>query len=82
MKKKLLIAALIVLASSGCALLPATFTAAEETAATVVVQSAERTICRNIPIGTWRRLYGSHPTRAQAWRDLCANPIETPAGGA
>lgn len=78
MKKILILAALA--ACGGCALLPAAVTTAEETAATAVVQSAERTICRNIPVGTWRRLYGSNPVRAQAWRELCANPVETPAG--
>lgn len=65
---------------TACSMLPAAVDVAEETAATAVVQSAERTICRNIPIGTWRRLYGSNPVRAQAWRDLCANPVETPGG--
>jgi len=52
---------------------------AEAAAATAVVQSPERTICRNISAGTWRRMYGSNPVRAQAWRDLRANPAETPA---
>jgi len=73
--------ALAVLATlGGCPMLPAAVDVAEETAATAVVQSAERTICRNIPVGTWRRLYGSNPVRAQAWRELCANPVETPGG--
>ncbi len=79
MKNKMLIA-LLAAALSGCSLLPASVDLAEQAAATAVVQSAERTICRNIPIGTWRRLYGSNPARAKAWRDLCANPVETPAG--
>jgi len=78
MKKLFALAVLAALAA--CSLLPATVDVAEEAAATAVVQSAERTICRNIPVGTWRRLYGSNPVRAQAWRDLCANPVETPAG--
>lgn len=80
MKNHLLVLALLV-GLAGCSMLPAAVDVAEETAATAVVQSAERTICRNIPVGTWRRLYGSNPVRAKAWRDLCANPVETPAGG-
>lgn len=80
MKNHILVLALLAsLSLAGCSMLPAAVDVAEETAATAVVQSAERTICRNIPVGTWRRLYGSNPVRAQAWRDLCANPVETPA---
>lgn len=77
--KRILVLALVV-TLSGCSMLPAAVNVAEGTAATAVVQSAERTICRNIPVGTWRRLYGSNPVRAQAWRELCANPVEIPVG--
>lgn len=78
MKNRILVLALLA-TLAGCSMLPAAVDVAEEAATTAVVQSAERTICRNIPIGTWRRLYGSNPVRAQAWRELCANPVETPA---
>lgn len=79
MKNRILVLALLA-ALAGCSMLPAAVDVAEQTAATAVVQSAERTICRNIPIGTWRRLYGANPVRAKAWRELCATPVETPAG--
>lgn len=65
-------------ALAGCSMLPAAVSTAEETAADVVVASAERTICRNIPIGTWRRNYGANPVRAEAWRALCNNPVGAP----
>jgi len=81
MKNRILVLALVAAALSACSMLPGAVDAAEEAATTAMVQSAERTICRNIPVGTWRRLYGSNPVRAQAWRELCANPVEIPAGG-
>jgi hypothetical protein len=64
---------------SGCALLPASVDAFEEQAANAVVASAERTICRNIPIGTWMRHYGHSAESRAAWNALCAKPATAPA---
>lgn len=76
MKKLFVI--LICAALAGCAMLSATVSKGQEDVMDIVVASAERTICRDIPIGTWKRLYGSNPVRAKAWRDLCSNPVELP----
>lgn len=64
---------------SGCSMLPAAVDQAEETAATAMVQSSERTICRNIPVGTWMRMYGTNAARREAWRALCTTVQTTPA---
>lgn len=77
MKKLVFVAALAVILA-GCSLLPASIDQAEETAATAMVQSSERTICRNVPVGTWMRLYGSNAARRDAWRALCAPAQEAP----
>lgn len=76
MKKTLLIIAMLAL--SGCSLLPQSFSAAEQTAATAVVQSSERVICRDIPVGTWLRMYGNSDERMKAWRALCIAPNVSP----
>lgn len=78
MKKTLLVLA-VASALAGCSLLPASVDAFEEQAANVIVASSERTICRNIPIGTWMRHYGSSAERRAAWEGLCAKPVATPA---
>lgn len=82
MKKSLLIASLLAVAASGCSLLPASVERFEETAANALVESSERTICRNIPVGTWMRLYGANAARREAWRALCTTAQATPASDA
>lgn len=69
-------------ALAGCSLMPARYSQLEEGAAQVAVQSSERTICRDIPIGTWTRLYGTNPERVKGWQAICFNPITTPLNDA
>lgn len=69
MKKALLIVTLFAL--TGCSLLPQAVSSAQEGAATAIVESSERVICRDIPIGTWLRMYSNSEQRLQAWRGLC-----------
>lgn len=76
--KKLIVLLTALGCLSACSLLPVAVDRAEERAADVVVDSSERTICRNIPIGTWMRRYGSSVERIQAWQALCANKTATP----
>jgi len=78
MKNVILILALAT-SLGGCSLLPASVDAFEEQAANAIVASSERTICRNIPIGTWLRLYGSHPERRKGWQALCTPAQASPA---
>jgi|GEM_PF-5728839 len=63
---------------SACSLMPANFGHVEEGAAQAVVQSSERAICRDIPIGTWMRLYGTSADRVKGWQSLCFNPVTAP----
>lgn len=72
-----LLAALVV-ALSGCSLMPAQYSKIEEGVAQTVVQSSERAICRDIPIGTWMRLYGSSDQRVKGWQAICFNPVTAP----
>lgn len=78
MKIRTLAAVLAPSALSACSLLPAAVDQAEQTAATALVASSERTICRDIPVGTWARLYGANPARREAWRALCAPALDVP----
>ncbi|NMQ05284.1 hypothetical protein E4Q08_08370 [Candidatus Accumulibacter phosphatis] len=78
--KPLLIGAAL-LATSGCALVPAHVSQIEENLAQTIVASAERTICRDLPIGTWLRLYGASAERLDGWQKLCTHPVATPALG-
>jgi hypothetical protein len=71
-----LVAAMLLLA--GCSLLPAQYSALEDGAAQIAVQSSERAICRDLPVGAWIKLYGASVSRLQGWQDLCFNPIVTP----
>lgn len=82
-RKKLLLVlgSAALLALSGCALAPALVNQIEENAAQVIVASAERTICRDLPIGTWLRLYGASAERTSGWQKLCAHPVAMPAIG-
>jgi hypothetical protein len=77
--KKITVLLISMLALSGCSLLSPTVNQFEETAATAVVESSERTLCRNIPVGTWMRMYGSNAERMHAWQLLCTNKAVTPA---
>lgn len=77
MKITLLLATLVLLA--GCSLMPTGVSDFEEKLSTAAAQSSERTLCRNIPVGTWLRLYGSSPERMRAWQALCLAPTVTPA---
>lgn len=70
------------LAMSACSLLPGNFNKIEEGVAQTVVQSSERTICRDIPVGTWLRLYGTSSDRVKGWQALCFNPITAPLNDA
>lgn len=65
-------------ALSGCSLVPQRISAVEEGMAQTVVQSSERAICRDIPIGTWLRLYGANADRLKGWQALCFNPVTAP----
>ncbi len=78
MKRSLLMLALLG-ALSGCSMLSPSVNAAQEAAATAVVESAERVLCRDIPVGTWMRLYGSSAERMRAWQALCIPPVTSPA---
>jgi len=66
------------MALSACSLMPAHVNAVEEGVAQTAVQSSERTICRDIPIGTWLRLYGANADRLKGWQGLCFNPVTAP----
>ena len=66
----------------GCSLMPASWNKLEEGAAQTVVASSERTICRDIPIGTWMRLYGSSSDRVKGWQAICGNPVSAPLNDA
>lgn len=79
MKITALLAALLAL--SGCSMLPAAVNAYEVKAADAVVDSSERTICRDIPVGTWVRRYGASTERTDAWRKLCSDRGATPTDG-
>lgn len=80
MKTSILLAGLLSL--SGCSMMPAAVDAYEVKAADAVVDSSERTICRDIPVGTWVRRYGASAERIDAWRKLCSSRGATPADGA
>lgn len=63
---------------SACSMLPVSVSQIEESVAQAAVQSSERTICRNIPVGTWLRLYASSPERLAGWQALCYNQVAAP----
>ena len=67
-----------VMVLSACSLMPQHVNAVEEGIAQTAVQSSERTICRDIPIGTWLRLYGANADRLKGWQGLCFNPVTAP----
>jgi len=66
------------LALSGCSLMSPTIDKIEEGAMQTVVQSTERTICRDLPIGAWMAYYGTNADRVKGWQALCFNPIKAP----
>ena len=76
--KSLFIGLLAAFVLGGCSMIPPKWSAVEDGAAQVTVQSSERAICRDLPIGPWIKLYGMNPSRLQGWQDLCFNPIVTP----
>ena len=66
------------LAMSGCAALDVYKFGAAQKAADMMDRiraDAEWVICRAISIGSWQRAYGDSASRAQAWRDLCRQPL-------
>ena len=69
---------LILLTLSGCALMPSGYGKIEESVSNSIAASAERTICRDIPVGTWMRLYGTNTERLRGWQALCSSPAVTP----
>lgn len=75
------LAIMAIVASSmlgGCSILSASIGQYEKDAGQIIVQSAERTVCKDIPIGIWLDTYGSSPTRLAGWQALCGNPIQNP----
>lgn len=62
----------------GCSMLPDRISRTETGIAEAAVESAERTVCRDIPIGTWIRLYGANPQRVAGWQAICFNPVVPP----
>jgi len=76
--KKLLGVAATVAALSGCSMFGGAMEAQQRAAMDVVVDSSERVLCRDIPVGTWMRRYGSNTERREAWRLLCAPPSAIP----
>src|ERR1019366_4403749 len=72
------LAGLMLFALSGCSLLSATIGQYEKDGGQIIVQSAERTVCKDIPIGIWLDQYGSNPTRLAGWQAICGNPIQNP----
>lgn len=79
---KTIILAVVLSLLAGCSLLPSRYSQLEEGMAQSVVQSSERTLCRDIPIGTWIRLYGASPERVKGWQSLCFNPVTAPLNDA
>lgn len=77
MKTSILAVALLA-SLSACSLIPANISHLEETVAQTAVQSSERTICRNIPVGTWLRLYANNQERLNGWQLLCNNQVGAP----
>ena len=76
----LLLTCFLIMAMSGCSLIGANIRQYESDAGQVVVQSAERTVCKDIPIGIWLEQYGSNPRRLQGWQSICGNPVQNPLG--
>ena len=74
-----MLVALVVL-MSGCSLLNANVRQYESDIGQTIVQSAERTVCKDIPIGIWLEQYGSNPRRLQGWQSICGSPIQNPLG--
>lgn len=67
---------------AGCSLMPQRINDIEQGVAQTAVQSAERTVCRDIPIGTWLRLYAGNPERIKGWQAICGNPVISPLNDA
>src|SRR5471030_1012904 len=78
----LFVAAAAAMVLSACSLAPQRMSAVEEGIAQTAVQSSERTICRDIPIGTWMRLYGTSADRVKGWQAICFNPVTAPLNDA
>jgi len=70
MKKVVLLAATAMILS-GCSTIATTLAGVEDRAR----ETSEWTICRGISVGAWSRSYGQDPTKADAWRVLCSDPI-------
>ena len=77
------LAILAVIALSGCTGFNTAQSVVADRGAQVadeVRDSAEFALCKGITIGAWIRAYGSAPTKAAAWRELCAPTVtQTPA---
>lgn len=70
------------MALAGCSLMSPTVDKIEAGAMQTVVQSAERTICRDLPIGAWMSNYGTNADRVKGWQAICFNPIKAPLNDA
>ncbi len=70
--------ATLALALSGCSLMSPTIDKVEQGMMQTIVQSSERTICRDLPVGAWMAYYGTNAERAKGWQALCFNPVKAP----
>ncbi len=79
--KPILLALVVVLSLTGCALDPRLsasrdlLVAEAAKVSDAAVDDAVFTICRAITVGSWRRKFGADPQRAAAWKALCAEPL-------
>lgn len=72
-------AALLLLATSGCAYLELAQQAAAHKGAEISDSARDRAefmLCRGITVGSWVRRYGDSADLANAWRTLCSENIK------
>lgn len=74
----LAVLSIVLLTMQGCSLMSPTIDKIEQGAMQTVVQSSERTICRDLPVGAWMAYYGTNSDRVKGWQALCFNPIKAP----
>lgn len=78
---KTLLAIFILATLTGCAQYGVVKTAVAvegAKAADEVRTTAEWTLCDAITVGAWRRAYAGDPGKADGWKALCQQPVETP----